>query len=317
MRLDSPAWSRDGRRIALVGCCDVREGENGGLFSVVATMRPDGSDVRQVFLADGAMNPAWTRDGRVVFSDGLDLLTTGRLGGKPERYFAQGGGYVSGPAWSPQGGRLALESVRGIRITNARGEGGTFIGEGSNPSWSPDRERIAVEDGSGGISVVTIATREFESVLPDDGAGDVSKGQPAWSPDGGTIAYSYADQDGFGRLALYDVAARRSRTTAFQLFGHIDWRPDGNAVAYAAPKTCSASVCTNIRVFDLRSRRSRLLIQNAASPAWSPDGRWIAFVRRVRGTQKIFVARASGAGARQLTRGAGGDAEPAWQPLPR
>ena len=317
LRLESPAWSRDGRRIALAGCCDEREGENGP-FSVVATMRPDGSDLRQVFVADGAINPAWTRDGRVVFSNGLDLLTTGRLGGRPERYFPQSDTFVSEPAWSPHGGRLALESLNGTRITNARGEGGTLIRGASNPSWSPDRERIAVEDeDTGGVSVVTIATGEFDPVLPDNGADDVSKGQPSWSPDGATIAYTHADQEGFGQLALYDVTTRRSRITAVQIAGDMDWRPDGSAIAYAAPKACSASLCTNIRVYDLRSRRSRLLIQNALAPAWSPDGRWIAFLRRVRDSQRIFVARADGTAVRRLTQGAATESSPAWQPLPR
>lgn len=317
LRLDSPAWSRDGQRIAFAGCCEKRDGEDGGLFSVVATMRTDGRDVRRTLVADDAFSPAWTRDGRVVFSDGLHLMKIGRLGGKPERYFPQGFGSVRRPAWSPNGRWLALETPAGIRIANAGGEGRTLIDGGDNPSWSPDGKRIAVTDGSGGISVVTIATGEFESVLPDDGAGDVSKGQPSWSPDGGTIAYSYAEQDGFGQLAFYDVTTRHSRITAFKLFGDIDWRSDGSAVAYAAPRECGASLCTAIRVYDMRSRRSRLLIGNGLSPAWSPDGRWIAFVRRVRGSQKIFVARADGTGVRQLTRGVGDDVEPAWQSLPR
>ena len=53
-------------------------------------------------------------------------------------------------------------------------------------------------------------------------------------------------------------------------------------------------------------------------PAWSPDGRKIAFVR-VFGTsrnprQSVFVVNANGAGARAL-RPAGKQLVPAWQPL--
>jgi TolB protein len=54
------------------------------------------------------------------------------------------------------------------------------------------------------------------------------------------------------------------------------------------------------------------------SPAWSPDGGWIAFVSdrsdRDRHENEIYVMRADGSGLRRLTRNDVWDLEPVWRP---
>ena len=47
-------------------------------------------------------------------------------------------------------------------------------------------------------------------------------------------------------------------------------------------------------------------------PAWSPDGRRIAFVSRRDGRAHIYVMRANGTGPRRLTRSAPDDSSPTW-----
>ena len=48
-------------------------------------------------------------------------------------------------------------------------------------------------------------------------------------------------------------------------------------------------------------------------PAWSPDGEWIAFATQLDGYGDIFVMRADGSGAVNLTQSPGlNDFQPAW-----
>lgn len=49
-------------------------------------------------------------------------------------------------------------------------------------------------------------------------------------------------------------------------------------------------------------------------PAWSPDGRWIAFVSTRDGNPEIYLMRRDGSDLRRLTDDPGGDWRPAWLP---
>jgi TolB protein len=49
-------------------------------------------------------------------------------------------------------------------------------------------------------------------------------------------------------------------------------------------------------------------------PAWSPDGKQIAFVSLRDGTSHVYVMKADGSGARRLTNSAKADDHPSWSP---
>ena len=51
-----------------------------------------------------------------------------------------------------------------------------------------------------------------------------------------------------------------------------------------------------------------------AAPAWSPDGRKLAFVSDREGNSEVYVMNADGSGQRSLTRNPAYDADPAWSP---
>jgi TolB protein len=60
-------------------------------------------------------------------------------------------------------------------------------------------------------------------------------------------------------------------------------------------------------------------IVSDGSPAWSPDGRRVAFVRTLfepggQGTSHVFVAAADGVRARRVASGSADDMSPAWKP---
>jgi TolB protein len=65
------------------------------------------------------------------------------------------------------------------------------------------------------------------------------------------------------------------------------------------------------------SGQTRLTRGNAfqsAPPAWSPDGRRIAFASERDGNAEIYVVNADGTGQRNLTRDPGYEGDPAWSP---
>ena len=312
--LDEPAWSHDGRRIVAAGCCEADDDEL--TMSVIVTMDPDGGSVRKSYESEPS-EPAWTAGGRVVYASGKTLWTVDGRGGKPRR-FSAGVGAARSPAWSPDGRRIAYTVEEGVVISPVGSTKHRVVAEGAYaPSWAPDGKRLAVMSGSG-IDIVTLATGKRETVLENGGAAETSNSSPAWSPDGKTIAYVVdIDVPGAGRLALYDLSTRKARLTGVHMQHAPDWRPDGAALAYVVSRTCGSSECYDVRLYDLRSQRTRPLLTNANEPSWSPDGRWIAFVRLVRGNDEIWVARPDGSSARRLTHNPGVDIHPAWQPLPR
>jgi len=71
----------------------------------------------------------------------------------------------------------------------------------------------------------------------------------------------------------------------------------------------------SIWVYDMTTKRRRQLIARAFGPAFSPDGRRIAYVRAVTKTNtEIVVARVAGSGERKITANPSADVDPSWQP---
>jgi Tol biopolymer transport system component len=69
-------------------------------------------------------------------------------------------------------------------------------------------------------------------------------------------------------------------------------------------------------------RRLRLPVAAAEAPAWSPDGRWLAFIggrnrpneQHVQVEDELYVARADGSRAKRLTADRAHESAPAWSP---
>ena len=97
--------------------------------------------------------------------------------------------------------------------------------------------------------------------------------------------------------------------------------PDESALVcpeYRLAESAAASKIAFIRAPDELSvtnadgSERRKLTGNAAlgTPAWSPDGKKIAFVRKVGGNSEVFVMNADGGPQQRLARGNA----PAWSP---
>jgi hypothetical protein len=119
----------------------------------------------------------------------------------------------------------------------------------------------------------TTASARFDSLQPLRSVG-------AWSPSGASFVFP-AVRQGHAALVVYDMRhARRDREVQFAGLGQIlsiSWSPDGGRLVFSA----LAGGFTNLYLYDLAGGTLRSLTDDAYAdlhPAWSPDGREIAFV---------------------------------------
>ena len=159
----------------------------------------------------------------------------GHTGAVVQALFAPGGSRVltisedgSARIW-PLSGHLAtsleLDPNRGRRVTLE--EGGPALSDGD---WSPSGDRVVTASRAGVVQVHDARSGQPVQVLQESGPPVLAV---QWSPDGTHIAATGAS----GHVHLWDAATGglvRSEEAPDDVWGvHLDWRPDGGAVAVA------------------------------------------------------------------------------------
>jgi TolB protein len=256
------------------------------------------------------------------------------------------------PAWSPDGTQIAFSAQIGTREEDQRlTEIYLMHADGTDrrrlttngvldasPSWSPDGERIdftritdvGTQSARSGIVVLELASgRETQVTRTAWPSFDLS---PTWSPDGSEIAFTRAAPSAGSdnpHAALYLVAPDGSGLRKLVDDGvDADWSPDGRRIAYISyrdehGRTCfhECSTSGEIYLLDVESGELERLTESKAddrSPAWSPDGRFIAFSSDRSNPEQheneIYVMSASGDDARRITENDVWDLEPAFRP---
>jgi TolB protein len=188
-----------------------------------------------------------------------------------------------------------------------------------SPSFSPDGQEMVF------ISVVAGKEQLFRMHL--DGThviqltrDDADHEDPAWSPDGKRIAFVLM-RDGIEQVHLMnaDGTGVEPLTPSGVKTIHPNWNPDGRSLAYCTdddlkpPKKNPAQIYS----IDIATRKITQLIEGGVNtyPAWSPDGKRIAFRRMVGETNsEVFLANADGNDAQNLTNDPAFDGWPAWSP---
>jgi len=185
-----------------------------------------------------------------------------------------------------------------------------------SPSLSPDGSQVAYsayidEAGEGRTALMLQTTAPVEPrplTHPAAGEQDVMS---AWSPDGRQIAFYRLRRspDPSCHVMIMASAGGEPHPVASCEVDHLrkfNWHPDGQHLVFGASIAGQTGV-NAIEVFDIAAGTSRKLdYTHAASdldlaPAYSPDGRWIAFQRNVsRGD--LWLVPATGGQPERLTR---------------
>jgi Tol biopolymer transport system component len=242
------------------------------------------------------------------------------------------------PAPSPDGRRLAVtgayyDLVTGqpSRVVDVRDREGAMVRQLApnamvqswEPAWSPDGSRVAFscgplrERGTPHVCVIGADGSGFADLTA--GRSAAAEEAPSWSPDGTRLAFSASDAGGSAIWTMRaDGTDRRRLTTLGGQNRHPAWSPDGARIAFDHFDFHAGE--SDVRLVPAAGGAATTLPGTedggsiAPQTAWSPDGRFVAFVRLVDGTAELFTMRVDGTALRRRTTGGAGRdvAAPAW-----
>jgi TolB protein len=222
------------------------------------------------------------------------------------------------PSWTPDGRGIGYTSYR-------RGSPDIFIsliyqgtlenptaGRGDNflPAFSPDGTRLAFMSNRDGNPELYVMNRDGSGVrrLTNHPAIDVT---PTWAPSGTQIAFT-SDRSGSPQIYIIGVDGLNLRKLTSESYcDRPTWSPAPyNEVAYAS----RTGPGYDIMALDLATGERRQLTFGEGSnesPAYSPNGRHIAFTSTRAGRTHVFTMARDGKNLRQVTK-AGNNFTPSW-----
>ncbi|MBK9715297.1 MAG: PD40 domain-containing protein [Kouleothrix sp.] len=225
------------------------------------------------------------------------------------RWLTSGGGRLA----YEQGGRLhlldpgggqprALSIVIAADLPHARPRYQRVAPDIETCAISPTGARAVIE-ARGEILTVPAAKGDIRNLTSTPGA---AERDPAWSPDGQSIAY-FSDASGEYELVVSDQKGARKRFYPLgkpSFFYRPIWSPDSKLIAYTDKALnlsylnveSGAIVHVDADSYDHPVR--------SLSPAWSPDGQWLAYTKRLAShLRAVFLYELSSGRIHQVSDG--------------
>ena len=190
-----------------------------------------------------------------------------------------------------------------------------------SPAWGADGRHFAYMEFQAGkgwlyLQEMGTATSKRTAVSTTGTALDFT---PAFSPDGQTLAFSRATEDG---TDLYTINVKSNcclrRLTVGRFSDNLSptFSPDGQRIAFVSTRPglpqiyVMAADGTDQQLF---APFDYGVTGSSNAPEWSPDGQSVAFHRDVAGTLQVFVLDVRTRTVRQLTS-VGRNEDPTWAP---
>jgi TolB protein len=250
----------------------------------------DGASTHQVtFLKSISLTPRWSPDAtriaftcfapyRGVTSAQICIYSTAsnRMIG-----FPRFPGTNEAPAWSPDGSQLAFTSgASGGQQLYTSDPNGAHLqritdsaGVNTSPTWNPKTgKQIVFVSGRAGDEhpALYLANSDGSDVqrinLPDMGY----VVDPAWSPNGQLIAFSWQRPDGNYDIYVMDIVSHQlaQLTRDSRQNERPSWAPDGRHIVFESTRTGSNQIWSMLA--DGSMQRQLTFQGDNSSPSWSP-----------------------------------------------
>lgn len=247
-------------------------------------------------------------------------------------------GSDQGPAWSPDGTRIAFRGFHGARnsveVVDAGGGSRTILwtsADGRDPycaehddlAWSPDGKTVAfaAHEACPGQPDLFVAPADGSAQAVKLLASEMNGVFPRFSADGRRIAFLASSGKAASALYVAEVASTGAGTGGLQarrigpdLVGSAaeqhsppHWSPDATEIAVASSVFGGSGEIVVVKSDG--SGQRVLATDQAFNPTWSPDGKRVAFHRIVDEsewfmerpcTMRVWVVNADGSGERRL-----------------
>jgi Tol biopolymer transport system component len=276
-------------------------------------------------LSAEALSEAWITSVRSAYNLPVVERVTGRRKPEPppEGMLVIGertghSGLNVGPSLSPDGSKIAFLSGRGrfaIDVYVADATTGRVLRSltksavdahfqslqfiASSGTWSPDGQRLAVATVRAGRPVLAVFNVENGDLVQQivlDRPGEIL--QPAWSPDGRSVAFT-AQFGGTTDLYLHDFGAGTTRRLTEDVFAdlHSVWTPDGRSVVFVTDRFSSSLASLTFSRYELAridvatgavTKVETGLTGNVYSPQFGTDANVIFLVSDSTGRPELY-----------------------------
>ena len=176
-----------------------------------------------------------------------------------------------------------------------------FEGNNYAPDYSSDGKHVAyisergvLNRGKAGrvLCIRNLETDDEQMIIPDAEMQRISL--PQWSPDDNSIALTCYNKDGYSRIYLYDMQARKFKPLVkespedvlYMEHTNPQWSPDGRSIYYS--QISRYSTTSRIMTRDIETGVERELYRYSSDDfmdrlfifSKSPDGKWLVAINR-------------------------------------
>jgi Tol biopolymer transport system component len=238
-----------------------------------------------------------------------------------------------GPVVSPDGKYVAFFSARSlfsIDLYLADAQTGKIVKKLASPfnnshiddisfvassgSFSPDASEFAYvvyARGKNQLAILDVSSGSTRRYIDVSKVGEITN--PAWSPNGGQIAFS-GNKGGISDLYVVNVASGAVRQLTNDRYAdlHPAWSPDGKSLAWSTDREQGTDFGNltyaplHVAVMDMNTRQTRLLpgVTDAQeiNPQFSPDGASVYFLSNREGFSDIYRQVLATGEIEQVTR---------------